>query len=150
MTAKKDQGVDFKLNKDKKQLEFKINTKIYPLAAVYRASYLFLDKAYIFLDGEPLKEIKVFFKGKSSVAPKGALEDLEELAGEFYNELLNQLLREKISETNKKVREYIVAKALYSAVPNEVDELLKEVEDDDWQKDPLEIAKTWDEQNKES
>ena len=144
MTVKKEQGIDFKLNKTKNQLEFTINTKIYPLEAIYQASYLFLDKVYIFLDGDPRKEIKVLFKGQEGQR------DLGNLAGEFYNELLNQLLREKVSETNKKIREYIVAKALYNAVPNEVDELLKEVEDDDWQKDPLEIAKTWDEQNKES
>jgi hypothetical protein len=58
---------------------------------------------------------------------------------------LNQLLREKVSESNAKIREYIVAQALYSAVPNEVDELLKEVEEEDWQEDPLGIAKTWEE-----
>jgi hypothetical protein len=38
-----------------------------------------------------------------------------------------------------------VAQALYHAVPNEVDELLKEVEEEDWQEDPLGIAKTWEE-----
>jgi len=143
-------------------LEFKINTKIYSLSAVYQAAYLFLDKVYIFLDGDPKKEVVVIMKEKSSfasasakaMADKKASEDkepvdLEKIAGEFYNELLNQLLREKVSQTNAKIREYIVSQALYNAVPNEVDELLKEVEEEDWQEDPLGIAKTWEEQNLE-
>jgi His-Xaa-Ser system protein HxsD len=132
----------FEFSQGEKQLKFKINAKIYPLESVYQAAYFFLDQVYIFLDGEPQKEIQVIMKFKKEVNEK----NLEELAGEFYNELLNQLLRHKISNANAKIREYVVAKALYSAVPSEVDELLKEVEEDDWQEDPLGIAKTWEEQ----
>ncbi len=124
-------------------LEFSVNTKIYSLTAVYQAAYLFLGKVYIFLDGDPDKKIIVIMKGKTEDV------NLEEIAGEFYNELLNQVLREKISLTNAKIREYIVSQALYNAVPNEVDELLKEVEEEDWQEDPLGIAKTWEEQQEE-
>lgn len=132
---------DFNFKVKNKEIEFKINTKIYSLTAIYQAAYLFLDKVYVFLDGDPQKEIKVIMKAKQTLTKK----DLENIASEFYNELLNQLLREKISQTNAKIREYIVAQALYSAVPNEVDELLKEVEEEDWQEDPLGIAKTWEE-----
>jgi His-Xaa-Ser system protein HxsD len=131
----------FEFSQGEKQLKFKINTKIYPLESVYQAAYFFLDQVYIFLDGEPQKEIQVIMKFKKEVNEK----NLEELAGEFYNELLNQLLRHKISQSNAKIREYIVSQALYNAVPNEVDELLKEVEEEDWQEDPLGIAKTWEE-----
>ncbi|MBD3359210.1 MAG: His-Xaa-Ser system protein HxsD [Candidatus Buchananbacteria bacterium] len=133
---------NFKFEFDKKiqQIEFKINSKIYPLTTIYQATYLFLDKVYVFLDGQPEKEIKAFFKLKEHVNK----EQLENLVGQFYNELLNQVLREKISQANDKIREYIVSQALYSAVPSEVDELLKEVEDD-WQKDPLGIAQPWQE-----
>jgi len=135
----------FKLNKEQKSLEFKINTKIYSLTAIYQTAYLFLDKVYVFLDGEPKKEIKVIMKGKEGQEGEDGKERLKKIASEFYNELLNQLLREKVSQTNAKIREYIVAQALYNAVPNEVDELLKEVEEEDWQADPLGIAKTWEE-----
>ncbi|MCX6745856.1 MAG: hypothetical protein NTX00_02430 [Candidatus Parcubacteria bacterium] len=155
-----DKGFNYKLRG--KALEFTINTKIYSLKAIYQAAYLFLDKVYVFLDGDPEKEIKVIMKLKrpsfanasSSVPQSETSEDksagLEQIAGEFYNELLNQLLREKVSESNAKIREYIVSAALYNAVPNEVDRLLQEVEEEDWQEDPLGIAKTWeDKQNKE-
>jgi len=136
---------DFNFKVKDNILEFKINTKIYSLTAIYQTAYLFLDKVYILLDGEPEKEIKVIMKGKNEQKEENGL---EKIAGEFYNELLNQLLREKVSQTNAKIREYIVAQALYNAVPNEVDELLKEVEEEDWQEDPLGIAKTWEEQNR--
>ncbi|MBN1326110.1 His-Xaa-Ser system protein HxsD [Candidatus Falkowbacteria bacterium] len=140
---KKEKGFAVLLKKNDNLLEFKINPKIYTLNAIYKTAYFFLDKVYIFLDGDPKKEIKVTMKSKSGMG------ELEKVASEFYNELLNQLLREKVSYTNAKVREFIVAKALYNAVPNEVDELLKEVEEEDWQEDPLGIAKTWEEQQAE-
>ena len=135
-------GFDLNLSDKKDQIEFIINTKIYSLAVIYQAAYFFLDKVYVFLDGDPKKEIKVIMRDKGE---KGGQGELEKIAGDFYNELLNQLLRQKVSQTNAKIREYIVSQALYNAVPNEVDELLKEVEEEDWQEDPLGIAKTWEE-----
>jgi len=144
MLDNKDNNFKSKIKAEDKIIEFKINTKIYPLTAIYQAAYLFLDKVYVFLDGDPEKEIAVIFKGKdASFAKATEAEDLEKIAGEFHNELLNQLLREKIGDTNAKIREYIVSAALYNAVPNEVDKLLQEVEEEDWQEDPLGIAKTW-------
>lgn len=154
----KDKGFIYKINDQGKQIEFIINSKIYPLAAIYQAAYFFLDKVYIFLDGDPKKEIKVTMKAKTASADgltnpstdsgqrltMTASAVIEEIAAEFYNELLNQLLREKVSTTNAKIREYVVSQALYNAVPNEVDELLKEVEEEDWQEDPLGISKTWE------
>jgi len=147
---------DFNFKIKDKTIEFTINTKIYSLTAIYQTAYFFLDKVYIFLDGEPAKEIKVIMKPKSASADGStnltmtASADLEKIAGEFYNELLNQILREKVNQTNSKIREYIVAQALYNAVPSEVDELLKEVEEEDWQSDPLGIAKTWEVANDEN
>lgn len=136
-------GFDFKVKRGENSLELKINPKIYSLNAIYKTAYFFLDKVYVFLSGDPKTAIKVNFKAKEANL------DLKKLVDEFYNELLNQLLREKVSYSNSKLREFIVAKALYNAVPNEVDELLKEVEEEDWQEDPLGIAKTWEEQQRE-
>jgi len=140
----KNNNFDFLIDLKKQKIKFTINTKIYPPEVIYHTAYLFLDQVYIFLDGNPAKEIEVNFKLKPDINSK-----LDELASEFFNELLNQLLRNKVSKTNAKIREYIVSQALYNAVPNEVDELLKEVEEEDWQDDPLGIAKTWEEQNSE-
>ena len=144
----KDKNFNFEINQHTKSIAFAINTQIYSLAAIYQAAYLFLDRVYVFLDGVPEKEIKVIFKGKKEEEGQKGKEGLEKIAGEFYNELLNQLLREKLSETNAKIREYIVSAALFNAVPNEVDKILKEVESEDWQEDPLGIAKTWENKDK--
>ncbi len=136
---------DFNFQVDGDKLEFTINTKIYSLETIYQAAYLFLDKVYIFLDGDPSKEIIVVMKIKDS--PDNNSVDLEKIADEFHNELLNQLLRAKVNKSNAKIREYIVAQALYNAVPNEVDELLEEVEEtkaENWQDDPMNIAKPWE------
>ena len=139
----KDKNFNFEFNQKINSIIFAINTRIYSLAAVYQAAYLFLDRVYIFLDGDPEREIKVIMKGKKEQEEQKGEEGLAKIVGEFYNELLNQLLREKVSESNAKIREYIVSAALYNAVPNEVDKILKEVEAEDWQEDPLGIAKTW-------
>ena len=90
--------------------------KLYSLEAVYGAAYAFLDKAYVYLEQGPGSKIKINIKGKERLTKKG----LEDLKGEFLNELLNFSLRDKISKNNRKIREYIVARALASASQGEV------------------------------
>jgi His-Xaa-Ser system protein HxsD len=106
----------FKIDTQKNQIIFWLNSKTYPLEAIYSAAYLFFDRAYIHLDGEPEKEIEVSLKGKTKLSEK----ELEALAGEFQNELLNYLLRVEIAKRNRKIREFIVGSALVSAVPREL------------------------------
>jgi len=121
---------------EKNQLIISLNPKIYPLEAVYGASYVFIDRAYLFLDGDPKKEIKIYIKGKKKMTPK----ELKDLAGEFNNELLNYTLRENVSKNTKKIREYIVERALFSALRSEEDEDEESIEND-----PLGIAVPWEE-----
>ena len=125
-------------NKSKKQNQIiiKVNPKVYPLEAVYGASYVFLDRAYIFLEGDPKKEIRVRLKAKEETG-KGRLKDL---IGEFQNELLNYALRNEISKRNAKIREYIVAQALFASNPEE----FKEPEAE-YKKDAFNIAVPWGE-----
>ncbi|MFA6383888.1 MAG: His-Xaa-Ser system protein HxsD [Candidatus Omnitrophota bacterium] len=85
----------------------KIKPEIYPLRVVYSCAYLFLDKAYISLDGNPQKEILVRIKAKKG---NGS----QRIAEEFMNELLSASLRYRIAKENKKIREYIVGSALLS------------------------------------
>ena len=125
---------NFKSKVSKNQIIIKVNPKIYPLEAIYGAAYVFLDRAYLFLDGNPEKEVIVTLKGKEKMTEQ----KLKNLAGEFYNELLNCALRQKISQNNQKIREYIVSQALLSAIE-------EEKEEEEWQKDPLGIAVPWEE-----
>ena len=97
-------------NKENKIVVF-LNPKLYSLEAIYGAAYVFLDRAYVYLEEAPKSKVKVALKGKNRLTEK----ELEILRDEFLNELLNFSLREQISKNNKKIREYIVAKALFSA-----------------------------------
>ena len=124
----------------KGQVELTIDPQLYPLEAVYGAAYVFLDKAYLRLDGNPKKKIIIKIKGKESLDR----EKLENLAGDFLNELLNYTLRYKISKNNRKIREYIVGTALLSSLA----EAPEAEEKEEWEEDPLGIAVPWEEKHK--
>ena len=120
-----------------KTIKFILSLQDYPLEAVYGAAYVFLDKAYLFLDSQPAKKIEVSLKGKKKLTKK----QLEDLKGEFLNELLNYTLRVNLAKSNRKIREYIVSQALISAVgeePTQESEI-------SYQDDPLGIAIPWEE-----
>ena len=121
-----------------------INPKIYPLEVVYSASYVFLDRAYIMLDGNPEKEIIVRMK------PKGK-EDLEKLGGEFMNELINYADYKNRAAQTRKIREMLLERALLTNDPgiiqqkDEFDEVTDDLEEDDFLDDPEGIAIPWEE-----
>lgn len=120
-------------------MEIILNSKIYPQEAILNASYVFIDRAYIFLDSDAKTEnIRVSFKGKNKLSEK----QFKALKGEFMNELLHSSLRYQISKNNKKIREYIIGRALYSAFP--ASDLIT-TEKLDYQQDPLGIAMPWEE-----
>ena len=115
-----------------------LNPRLYSLDVIYGASYVFIDRAYIFLDGDAKKEIKVYIKGKNGLSEKG----LRELAGEFNNELLSYALRERLNKANRRIRERIIEKAL--AVPPQQDAAPVAQDYGDYLKDPLGIAIPWE------
>jgi len=129
-----------KINKN--SLTLALNTTIYPLEAVYGASYVFIDKAYLFLDSNGSK-IEVVLTPKQKLSAG----ELRVLAGDFLNELLNYALRVGISAENKKIRQYVVERALFSAANIEsCDCEAKPVEIGfDSASDPLGIAVPWEE-----
>ncbi len=124
-----------------------INPKLYPLETIYSAAYVFLDKAYILLDGDPKKRIFIELK------PKGK-ENLEKLGREFNNELINYAdYRERARQT-KKIRETLLQRALITNDPSllediNLDKEMKELEiddeDEDYLDDPEGIAIPWEE-----
>jgi len=120
-------------------LKFKPNTKIYPLEVVLSTAYLFVDRAYVFLQTKG-DDIEISLKGKK----KTSLKQLKVIKGEFYNELLNCALRLKIAKRNKDIRQYIIQRALFSAASNSVDDLSSDG-DNEYKEDPLNIAVPWEE-----
>lgn len=128
------------ITRKKDAIVVSLNPRLYSLEAIYGASYVFIDRAYIFLDGDARKEIKVSIRGKNGLSEKG----LRGLAGEFNNELLNYALREKINRANRRIRERIIEKAL--AVPQQ-GVSVPEADYGDYLKDPLGIAIPWEEKH---
>jgi His-Xaa-Ser system protein HxsD len=124
----------------------RLDRKIYPIEVVYGACYNFIDRCYVYLDGDGDKGIVVRLKGKASMSD----EQLAALEGELTNELLSQALRKKISQQNQRLREYIVSRALFAAQSGEEEIFDEEMGEDleleeDFLDDPLQIAVPWDE-----
>jgi len=121
-----------------------VNPKIYPLDIVYSASYVFLDRAFVTLDGDPLVEISVQLRYKEG---KG---DVEALGRDFNNELLKYAVYKMHSEQSKGIRDSIVARALQTNNGDEDcgcsdNDDTEEDSDEDYLDDPLGIAKPWEE-----
>lgn len=135
---------DIKLSGD--NVIININPKIYALETIYSAAYVFLDRAYIILDGDPEKEILVKLKLKDQGG------DLKELGLQFYNELINYADYQKRAEQTKKIREMLLERALITNDPsviregNEFNDLMEELENEgDYLDDPEGIAIPWEE-----
>ncbi len=106
------------------QVVWIIDPKVYPLDVVYQAAFVYIDRAYLFLDRSPDGELVVTLKGKGKLKKT----ELEMLLGEFANELLNQAVRKTLAKENHRLRELIVAKALFSAGrPEELREIVSAV-----------------------
>lgn len=93
------------VNKKEGYLIVSISPKIYPLEVIYSAAYVFLDRAYVLIDGNPEEEIFVQMK------PKGK-EDLEKLGLEFNNELINYSVYIVQATRNQPLRKAIIERAL--------------------------------------
>jgi His-Xaa-Ser system protein HxsD len=115
---------------------------LYPLDAVYGASYIFIDRCYVLLDEPDEGSLRVTLAWK-----KGKPEDaaLRALAGEFANELLSCAWRSQIAKESRGILEVVTTKALTGAMgPPTVDDLEKFDFSDEAFDDPLGIAMSWE------
>ncbi|HEX8162889.1 MAG TPA: His-Xaa-Ser system protein HxsD [Pyrinomonadaceae bacterium] len=87
-----------------------VDTALYTLEALFRVCYLFTDRCYLFLSQvEGAAAVEVRFTRKSPET------DLNEMAGEFSNELVNQKVRLDVADETKGIRELIAAQAFAEA-----------------------------------
>lgn len=86
---------------------FQIDEEVYPLVCAQKAAGNFLDKAF-FAFSRKDNIILV------TVIKKEATQSVDLLIGEFYNELLREVIRLNVSRETKNIRELIVGRALYS------------------------------------
>jgi His-Xaa-Ser system protein HxsD len=98
--------------KKKEEFFVLIDLNLYSLRAIYGALYVFLDKAYFFLEEESKSKIKI------NIKPKENLKENERniLKDNFLNEIINFSLRDSISKDNQKIREYIISTAIASSL----------------------------------
>src|SRR4051812_18654628 len=68
-------------------MELEVDLAVYSMEAVKRAAYKFGDRCYVSIDCPSATQAKVTLKAIR------ALENLQHIAGEFQNELLDQDLR---------------------------------------------------------
>ena len=88
------------------------------------------------------KKVRIRLRTKSKTATP---DELEELAGEFANELLNSQLRLRIGRATATLREQYMAKAFFGEQQSStISELLAELDAEELAEDPLEVAVPWD------
>lgn len=88
-------------------MRYNFTKQIYDKDALLKAAYSFTDKAYIHLDADEENYI-VYIEAKNN----------ENLINEkeFQNEILAQMVRKKIAEQTKTVRELMIARAFSSTI----------------------------------
>jgi His-Xaa-Ser system protein HxsD len=119
---------------------FVLDEALYPLDAIYGAAYLFVDRCWIFLERPADARVQVRLRLKSD----GADQDLHALAGEFANELLNQVVRGRVGLETATIREYYLARAFFGDDTRaSIDALLAELDAEELDDDPLEIEVPW-------
>lgn len=120
-----------------------IDSTVYPLEAVYGATFTFIDRCYVFIDRPAEGTYRVVLSPKSGEADEATLRSM---IGELANELLACAWRHKITQENRATIEAVTMQAMAGAMgPPSLDEL----EDFDFSEepfeDPLGIAMSWEE-----
>ncbi|MFI5346185.1 MAG: hypothetical protein ACHQ51_07415 [Elusimicrobiota bacterium] len=90
------------------EVVFHLNVRAEGLEPILGAAYLFMDRAYAFLEGDKTKTLTVTLRPK---AARGAAE-LSALKRAFEDELASQKLRWAVARNNQPVREYVAENAL--------------------------------------
>jgi His-Xaa-Ser system protein HxsD len=111
-------------------LAIEVDLSLYSLQAVFRACYKFTNHCYLFLSHtEDPSWLAV------TLLAKDGKQNSHNLAGELYNEFLDQQIREALSFEMGPIRELIVAQAF--AEGNLLDSMRDE---GNYQEDPLGIV----------
>jgi His-Xaa-Ser system protein HxsD len=93
-----------------KTLTLEVDTAIYSLEALFRVCYAFTDRCYLFLE-PATKNTSIVVR----ITGKKADFDLDTVAGEFSNALINERVRRDIATETMSIRELIVAQAFAEA-----------------------------------
>lgn len=93
-----------------KTLTFEVDTDIYSLEALFRVCCAFTDRCYLFLE-PAARDTTVIVR----ITRKRSDFDLNTVAGEFSNALIDERVRRDIATETLSIRELIVAQAFAEA-----------------------------------
>jgi len=114
---------------------FEADKSIYPLAAILKAAYAFVGRAYVHL-GDNGSTWSVSLTSKSGSSGEIA-------AKEFENELLAQTVRLSVFQQTHTIRELLLARALSSTMVEDSASAPEDVEEDISQEDLEQILTDW-------
>ena len=108
-----------------------VDLKVYPLQSIHSAGYVFMDRAHVKLEEEKKDQVVAVW-----LKPKANTKDLEKLALEFSDELLNYAHYFSSLKANAESMKLLLQRALFSASPSivkeaeekEIENLIKELE----------------------
>lgn len=127
-------------------VQLTVDSDLYPLGAVYAASYVFLDRCYVLLDKPSEHSLRVTLTPKKGDAEASTV---RAFVGEFSNELLSAAWRRQIAQENRSVIEMVTSQAIAAAMgPPSLDDLAAFDFGDESFEDPLGIAMSWEEKYK--
>ena len=115
-----------------------VNLKVYPLQSIHSSGYAFMDRAHVRLEEEKKDVVAVWLK------PKNDKQDLQKLALEFSDELLNYAHYFSSLKVNAENMKVLLQRALFSASPSivkeaeekEIEYLIKELEAEEKEASP--------------
>jgi len=99
---------NLEIRRGKNDVIISVNPKIYPMSVIFSAAYIFIDKAYVIVDGDPSEEILVQLKAK------GKKTSLEELGRQFNNELINYSFYAAQTARSMPIRTAMVQRAFFT------------------------------------
>jgi len=141
-------SMEFSATFSENSVHFVLDEEIYPRDAIYGAAYIFVDRCYLYLTRPEDKTVAVRMRLKEK--SKDPEQALDAMAGEFANELLNQVLRYRIGLATADLRSYYMARAFVSApAQTSIDKLLAELDAEELEEDDLEISVPWSVPSKE-
>ncbi|PRQ05199.1 His-Xaa-Ser system protein HxsD [Enhygromyxa salina] len=122
-----------------------VDSELYPLQAVYGASYIFIDRCYVFIDRPAAGSYRITLSAKESVEE---VEALRRIVGEFANELLSCTWRHQVTQDNRVAIETVTVQAIAGAMGEpSLDDLADFDFTDEALDDPLGIAQSWEEKH---
>ena len=127
-----------KFEKQDDWIKVPVDLKVYPLQSVHSSGYAFMDRAHVRLEEEKKDLVAVWLK------PKNDKQDLQKLALEFSDELLNYAHYFSSLKINAENMKILLQRALFSASPSivkeaedkEIENLIKELEAEEKQGTP--------------